>query len=155
MTKSVTSLAAVADYPCLVATDTRWADNDQYGHLNNAVYYQLFDSAINRWIAEQTVSTAPPPTFVVAESGCTYYRELSFPSSLLIGFGITRLGRTSVTYDIVIRDNEHDSGTRMIERHPAARGRWVHVHVDPHTRRPAEIPNSLRDALQKALIQKG
>ena len=29
---------------------TRWADNDVYGHLNNAVYYALFDSALTSWL---------------------------------------------------------------------------------------------------------
>ena len=28
--------------------DTRWRDSDRYGHLNNAIYYELFDSAINQ-----------------------------------------------------------------------------------------------------------
>jgi acyl-CoA thioester hydrolase len=32
-----------ADFPVLVSATTRWADNDMFGHLNNAVYYQLFE----------------------------------------------------------------------------------------------------------------
>ena len=39
-------------YPVLLDTPTRWSDNDLFGHLNNAVYYELFDSAINRHLAE-------------------------------------------------------------------------------------------------------
>jgi len=43
-----------------------------FGHLNNAVYYQLFDTAINAWI---TIGTGLDPTTmpalgIVAESGC-------------------------------------------------------------------------------------
>ena len=26
---------------------TRWSDNDVYGHVNNTIYYQWFDSAVN------------------------------------------------------------------------------------------------------------
>ena len=26
---------------------TRWRDDDAYGHLNNATYYELFDTAVN------------------------------------------------------------------------------------------------------------
>ena len=32
---------------------TRWADNDAYGHVNNTVFYQWFDSAVNAWLVEQ------------------------------------------------------------------------------------------------------
>ena len=33
-------------YRHFTAFATRWRDNDQYGHMNNAVYYELFDSAV-------------------------------------------------------------------------------------------------------------
>jgi acyl-CoA thioesterase FadM len=32
---------------------TRWMDNDPYGHMNNAVHYSLFDTAVNTWLIEQ------------------------------------------------------------------------------------------------------
>ena len=44
----------LADFPVLQAMTTRWSDNDVFGHLNNAVYYELFDSAINRWVGQAT-----------------------------------------------------------------------------------------------------
>ena len=31
---------------------TRWKDNDAYGHLNNVVYYELFDAAVNQLLIE-------------------------------------------------------------------------------------------------------
>jgi acyl-CoA thioester hydrolase len=43
-----------ANFPVLVSATTRWADNDMFGHLNNAAYYQIFDSAINAWLNEAT-----------------------------------------------------------------------------------------------------
>ena len=33
---------------------TRWADDDAYGHLNNARYYELFDTAVNAHLFEAT-----------------------------------------------------------------------------------------------------
>src|ERR1700704_753791 len=89
-----------ADFPVLWPVLTRWADNDMFGHLNNAVYYQLFDTAINAWIA--TSAGVDPLTIpelgIVAESGCRYFSELAFPESLAVGLAVTRLGRSSVTY---------------------------------------------------------
>src|SRR5271156_1254480 len=88
------------DFPVLWPVLTRWADNDMFGHLNNAVYYQLFDTAINGWI--NTNAAVDPVTMaaqgIVAESGCRYFSELHFPERLVVGLAITRLGRSSVTY---------------------------------------------------------
>lgn len=61
-----------SDFPVLWPVGTRWADNDMFGHLNNAVYYQLFDTAINAWINTSTGvdPLAMPVLGIVAESGC-------------------------------------------------------------------------------------
>ena len=42
-----------ADYPHVGSVSTRWNDNDRYGHVNNAVYYQYFDSVINEVLIHQ------------------------------------------------------------------------------------------------------
>ena len=31
---------------------TRWDDMDAYGHVNNTVHYQWFDSAVNSWLVD-------------------------------------------------------------------------------------------------------
>ena len=60
---------------------TRWSDNDMYGHLNNARYYELFDTTINTWIAEHTGGDFAHKDVigVVAESGCRFHSEAQLP----------------------------------------------------------------------------
>jgi acyl-CoA thioester hydrolase len=130
---------------------TRWTDNDMFGHLNNAVYYSLFDTAINGWIGTSTgVDPVTAPWLgVVAESGCRYFAELKFPDPLMVGLSVTRLGRSSVTYRLCVfqsRAGETD------QQHPvAAVGHWVHVYVDRETRRPVPIPDVIRRLLDTAV----
>ncbi|HEX7323615.1 MAG TPA: thioesterase family protein [Mycobacterium sp.] len=135
------------DFPVLWPVDTRWADNDMFGHLNNAVYYQLFDTAINAWINTQAGvdPVTMPELGVVAESGCRYFAELGFPDRLAVGLAVTRLGRSSVTYRLgVFRETGPAGG----EACPiAALGHWVHVYVDRVSRRPVEIPEPIRALL--------
>lgn len=131
----------VGDFPALRRATTRWADNDMYGHLNNAVYYQLFDAAINGWIIEESSSDPlhMKALGVVAESGCAYFSQLSFPEPLAVGLRIKRLGRSSVTYDLAIFPE------RAVDTDPiAAQGHWVHVYIDRLSRRPVDIPDELR-----------
>ena len=134
------------DFPVHWPVLTRWADNDMFGHLNNAVYYQLFDTAINGWIqAEAGVDPLTMPELgVVAESACRYLAELGFPDQLSVGLAVTRLGRSSVTYRLgVFRVG--------VDPQPvAAVGHWVHVYVDRDSRRPTPIPAVIRALLATA-----
>ena len=134
------------DFPVHWPVLTRWADNDVFGHLNNAVYYQLFDTAINGWI-NTTLGLDPldaPWLGVVAESGCRYFAELAFPDPLVVGLAVTRLGNSSVTYRLALFGSAE--GTVPV----AAVGHWVHVYVDRISRSPVPIPESIRALLATA-----
>ncbi|XP_061237029.1 uncharacterized protein LOC133226928 isoform X2 [Bos javanicus] len=37
-------------YGYFLPIQTRWQDNDQYGHVNNVVYYSYFDTIINQYL---------------------------------------------------------------------------------------------------------
>lgn len=133
------------DFPVRWAVTTRWADNDMFGHLNNAVHYELFDTAINGWLVEQTgvdPVTSPTPG-VVAESGCRYLAELGFPEPLTVGLAVTRLGRSSVTYQLGLFGGGRGATA-------AAVGHWVHVYIDRETRRSSPIPDDLRAVMERA-----
>ena len=144
MTSSEQSLTS-GDFPVHWPVSTRWTDNDMFGHLNNAVYYALFDTAINGWI--NTNCAIDPLTVpwlgVVAESGCRYLAELRFPEPLFMGVAVTRLGNSSVTYRL---------GVWQEDRPVAAVGHWVHVYVDRAARRPVPIPEAIRSLLATARV---
>ncbi|CKP95289.1 acyl-CoA thioester hydrolase [Mycobacterium tuberculosis] len=137
-----------SDFPVLWPVGTRWADNDMFGHLNNAVYYQLFDTAINAWINTSTGvdPLAMPVLGIVAESACRYFSELRFPESLMVGLAVTRLGRSSVTYRLGVFKEPDDAGAIT------ALGHWVHVYVDRTSRRPVPIPEAIRSLLSTACV---
>ncbi|MFE7566779.1 acyl-CoA thioesterase [Streptomyces sp. NPDC057539] len=125
---------------------TRWADNDVYGHMNNTVHYQMFDTMINGWLA-RNAPEAKDAVNVVAESGCRYFAEVGFPDDVLLGVSVERLGTSSVTYTLGLFSQPADGAPPVL----AAQGHWVHVYIDPETRRPAAVPEGIRTALKTLL----
>ena len=128
-------------YPHLAALDTRWMDNDVYGHVNNVVYYSFFDTAVNRWlIAQGLLDPGAGATIgLVVETHCRYFRPLSFPDRVTAGLRVAHVGTSSVRYELALfREDEPEA---------AAAGHFVHVYVDRATRRPAPLSDPMRDAL--------
>lgn len=125
----------------------RLADDDHYGHVNNAVYYEYFDTAINGWLTNTMgVSVRGLPALgVVVASSCRYIRELHFPNKLRVGIAVAKVGATSVTYHPAIFRVEDDGWSTL-----CAHGEFVHVYVDPETRRPVPVPDQVRAALATA-----
>ena len=119
----------------------RWGDIDRYGHANNVAYLAWFDTAVNDLYSEVGFLANTDPHFLVAETGCRFFREVTFGDRVAIGVRAARLGRTSVTYDLAVFANSE----------PAARaqGRYVHVLVSDAHGRPVPIEGALRAFLER------
>jgi acyl-CoA thioester hydrolase len=129
-----------ADFAVLRDLPTRWSDDDTYGHVNNAVHYLMFDTAVNAWLIEASGADIRELAAVglVAETSCRYLAELRFPVVVTAGLAVERVGTSSVVYRLALfGDGEQ----------PAAVGRFVHVYVDRESRRPVPIPDEIRAAL--------
>ncbi len=135
-----------ADYSAFSTLTTRWADNDIYGHMNNAVHYQMFDTAVNSYLLENGALDLKLGTtvFLVVETGCQYFSELAFPDRICAGIKVRTLGRSSVTYNVGLFRGEDNIA--------AAQGHFVHVNVDRVTRRPAQIQMKKKLVLKKIMI---
>jgi acyl-CoA thioester hydrolase len=129
-------------YPHWETIETRWRDNDVYGHVNNVVHYELFDTVINRYlISAGGLDIAEGDVIgVAASSSCEYRAALAFPEPVEAGLVVTELGTSSVHYEIGL----FNAG----EKTPAAVGTFVHVFVDRTRRRPSPMPTPVRDALR-------
>ena len=126
---------------------TRWRDNDQYGHMNNAVYYELFDSAVNKFLIDSGIlALAGDKTqFLVASSGCDYFTDVAYPSDVDIGLAVRRIGKSSVTYDVGLFLADADI--------TAATGVFVHVNVATDDQRPLAIDAATRAKCATLMIE--
>lgn len=131
-----------ADYRAFRTIQTRWMDNDVYGHMNNVVHYSLFDTAVNGWLVERGVLDfhGGHQIGLVVETGCRYFAEMAFPDVVTAGIRVARLGSSSVRYEVGLFRNADDSA--------AAEGFFIHVYVDRESRKPMPLNEALRDALE-------
>ncbi|MCL4159737.1 UNVERIFIED_CONTAM: hypothetical protein GTU68_037928, partial [Idotea baltica] len=120
-------------------------DNDIYGHINNAVYYQYFDTVANEYLIDKGELDVNSNciAFIVASS-CEYHIPLVHPDLLNVGFRVNRLGRSSVEYGLAIFSNGSDQA--------AASGTFTHVFVDRTAGGSVEIPEKIRQALKAAQL---
>lgn len=139
---SARTRAERADFKVWRTHSTRWADNDAYGHVNNVVYYEWFDSAVNAWLVGQGLLDIEngDPIALVVETRCTYWEPLAFPADVEVGLAIEHLGTSSMRYRIGI----FGAGSSQA----AAEGHFIHVMVDRASRRPVAFPDLWRASLE-------
>lgn len=124
---------------------TRWNDNDVYGHVNNVMHYLFFDTAVNRnlILAGALDPQSSPIIGLVVETQCQYFKFITFPDVVHAGMRVTKLGRSSVRYEIGLFANDEETA--------AAQGYFVHVYVNRADNQPVPIPDDVRRVLERLL----
>jgi len=130
-------------YAAFESITTRWMDNDVYNHVNNVVYYSWFDTAVNAYLLREGALTMESPAVVclVVETGCRYFKPVSFPDIVHCGLRVAHLGTSSVRVEIGVFRNDEDTAV--------AQGHFVHVACDANTHRPVPMPPEMRIALER------
>ena len=128
-------------YHFLLPIQTRWADNDIYGHVNNVTYYSYFDTAANALLIQHAAFDIhnSPIIGLVVNSSCDFLEELTYPEIIEVGVAISKIGNSSLTYDLAI--------FKQGQQNASAQGQFVHVFVERETKKSTSIPQEMRDAL--------
>jgi len=126
-------------YPHYEVRQTRWNDNDGFGHINNSIYYNFMDDAVNMQLIDRGIGRDYPR--FIAENGMKFFRPMSFPCKVRVGLRVVKLGSSAVTYDVGFFE---EGGNPDL----VAKGKFVHVYIDESTGRPITIPEEARRVLQ-------
>lgn len=137
---------SISDYPHRTILTTRWRDNDVYAHMNNAVFYEYVDTVVNGWIIARGALDIPhgPIVGLVVASSCSFRASLGFPQPVEAGLGVSKIGRSSVTYEVVL-GNTPDLA-------PSATASFTHVYVTKETHTPTPLPQEFRAALEEIIL---
>ena len=135
------SPSTLDSYPHRLTLPTRWADNDSYGHVNNAVYYFYFDTIVNKWLIDNGLLKINKSDVIglVVGTACDFFAPISFPDTVVAGLRAAKVGSSSVTYEIGL--------FRNAETTASAQGSFVHVYVNEKNRRPTAISDKMKTKL--------
>ena len=132
------------DYFYTEEVGTRFGDNDIFGHLNNVIYYSLFDSVINRFLIKKC-KYDPLSSNIIAispETRCKFRKSFKYPDTIIAGLSTFKIGKTSVIYDISLFSQKGQL--------PHAEGYFVHVFVKRNNmREKVSIPKKIKFELSR------
>ncbi len=133
-------------YAQFMPVQTRWMDNDVYGHVNNVVYYSYFDTVVNRYLIDPGGLDFhnAPIIGIMAETMCRFHRSFAYPEVIDAGLRVGRLGTSSVRYEVGLFGEGEDAAR--------VEGHLVHVFVERATNKPVPIPAGIRAALERLVV---
>ena len=136
----------LSEYNFFSNLSTRWNDNDIYGHMNNIVYYALFDTAVNKWLISNKLIDIKNGKNIglIVQSGCNYFSSFEYPEDIKAGIRVTKIGSSSVRYEVGLFKEK--------EEYSSADGFFVHVYVDRKTNKPISLDYDFKKTLDTIFV---
>ena len=124
------SAPRIEDFPYRLTDNVRFADLDPNGHVNNAVYATYFETGRVTLMKDQSYWRLPEGlAWIMVRLDIHFRAELHWPGTIEMGLGVTKFGRTSVSFDQVVF-----SDGRCV-----ASAQAVTVLIDQATRKPTPL----------------
>ena len=118
------------DFPYRLTDNVRFADLDPNQHVNNAVYATYFETGRVTLMKDRCYGLMPDGlTWIMVRLDIHFRAELRWPGTIEMGLGISKFGRTSVTFDQVV----------FSQGQCVASAQAVTVLIDEATRKPASL----------------
>ena len=136
-----------SDYNIFSKMSTRWNDNDIYGHLNNVIYYELFDTAVNKWLINNNLIDIKNGNTIglIVQSGCNYFSSFEYPEEIDAGIRVTKIGNSSIRYEVGLFKPNDDMAS--------ADGFFIHVYVDRVNNKPISLDYEFKKKLDTIYVE--
>ena len=128
------------DFPWRLTDNVRFADLDPNQHVNNAVYATYFETGRVTLMKDPAFGLMPEGlAWIMVRLDIHFRAELTWPNRIELGLGVSRFGRTSVTFDQVV----------FCEGRCVASSQSVSVLIDEVTRRPVPLTDAVKQNFER------
>ncbi|HLX14938.1 MAG TPA: thioesterase family protein [Bradyrhizobium sp.] len=139
------STPRLEDFPFRLTDNVRFADLDPNQHVNNAVYATYFETGRVTLMKDRSYWQLPEGlTWIMVRLDIHFRAELRWPGTIEMGLGVSKFGRTSVTFDQVV----FSQGACV------ASAQAVTVLIDEATRKPTPLTAEIIAKFQPWLRRK-
>jgi acyl-CoA thioester hydrolase len=122
------------DFPYRLSDNVRFGDLDPNQHVNNAVYATYFETGRVTLMKDRSLGLMPEGlAWIMVRLDIHFRAELRWPGTIDLGLGVTKLGRTSVTFEQVV----------FSEGKCVASAQAVTVLIDDITRKPTPLTEDI------------
>ncbi len=131
-------------FECATEQTVRFRDIDAFGHVNNAVYFTYLENARVDYVCK--LGLMRPGSFdfpfILADIQLSYLAPLRLGEKAVVLTRCTHIGNSSFHFEYaILRKSDYET---------IAVGRSVQVSYDFAAARPTQIPDAMREALEKA-----
>ena len=128
------STPRLEDFPYRLSDNVRFGDLDPNQHVNNAVYATYFETGRVTLMKDRSLGLMPEGlAWIMVRLDIHFRAELRWPGKIELGLGVTKLGRTSVTFEQVVF-----SAGKCV-----ASAQAVTVLIDDLTRKPTPLTDDV------------
>ncbi len=139
------STPRLEDFPYRLTDNVRYADLDPNQHVNNAVYATYFETGRVTLMKDRGYGLVPPGlNWIMVRLDIHFRAELRWPGTVELGLGLSKFGRTSVTFDQVV----------FSEGKCVASAQSVSVLIDDNTRMPTRLTSEIVRNFQPWLLRR-
>ncbi|MEX0894044.1 MAG: thioesterase family protein [Gemmatimonadota bacterium] len=127
-------------FPIRVDVPLAWGDMDAMGHVNNTVYFRMFETARIAYLRAIDLTSGSGVGPILASTHCRFRRPLHFPDTVTVAARTSEIGadRFTMEYRIV-------NGAGEL----AAEGGGVVVAYDYGAGRKVPIPEAVRHRMDE------
>src|ERR1700716_4439809 len=134
------STPRLEDFPYRLSDNVRFADLDPNQHVNNAVYATYFETGRVTLMKDRSYGLMPAGlAWIMVRLDIHFRAELRWPGTIEMGLGVSKFGRTSVSFDQVV----------FSEGKCVASAQSVSVLIVDNTRKPAPLTEEIIANLQR------
>jgi acyl-CoA thioester hydrolase len=127
-------------FQVVIEVPIAWGDMDAFGHVNNTVFFRLFESARMEYLGRINFSGAGAEAGpILATTHCRFRRPIVYPDRVRVGARVTEVGADRFTMEYLIIKSDG-----MI----AADGGGVIVTYDYAASSKINVPDEVRAAIR-------
>ena len=125
-----------------IPVQLRFNDIDILGHLNNTVYFSLYDLGKAKYMEDAGLRGKGPeaPTSVIADVHCAYLKPIHYGDEIFVTTCCTEIGDKHFVLEQEMTDDKGEVRSHC---------RTVMVYVDRKTGKAAPLPDFYRERIER------